>query len=158
MATHPPRFGATFDENVGAVRASAGARAAIGRFNRGPEIAAGDSGSHFPVRFSSETTRLESCLAPHLARNPRSLPARYLTKSRLVEIINRLCLVCLIRSPATKWLYPLLKNRLQPLKMWRNSTVGTRGSASATETSNGIHHPLPSVERVAKGRVGTASL
>ena len=44
-----PRRGATFDENVGAAL-----RAAIGRFNRGPEIAARDRGSHFPVSFSRE--------------------------------------------------------------------------------------------------------
>jgi len=44
--------GGTFDENVGAARASADTRAAIGRLNRGSEIAAGDSGSHFPVPLS----------------------------------------------------------------------------------------------------------
>ena len=37
---------------------SADTRAAIGCLNRGPEIAAGDSGSHFPVRFSRETSML----------------------------------------------------------------------------------------------------
>jgi hypothetical protein len=42
--------GATFDESKGAARASADARAAIGR----PEIAAGDRGSHFSVLFSME--------------------------------------------------------------------------------------------------------
>ena len=39
-----PRYDATFDENVGAARASADARAAIDRL-RAPEIAAGDSAS-----------------------------------------------------------------------------------------------------------------
>ena len=36
--------------NVGAARASADARAAIGCFVRAHEIAAEDSGSHFPVQ------------------------------------------------------------------------------------------------------------
>ena len=44
-----PRCGTTFDENVGGAF-----RAAIGRFNQGPEIAAADSGSHFLVQFSGE--------------------------------------------------------------------------------------------------------
>ena len=42
-----PLRGATFDENAGAAL-----RAAISRLGRVPEIAAGDSGSHFPVPFS----------------------------------------------------------------------------------------------------------
>ena len=45
-----PPGGATFDESKGGARASADARAAIGR----PEIAAGDRGSHFSVLFSME--------------------------------------------------------------------------------------------------------
>lgn len=45
-----PLRGATSYESVGAAL-----RAAIGRLNRGPEIAAEDSGSHFPVPFSKET-------------------------------------------------------------------------------------------------------
>jgi hypothetical protein len=49
-----PLNGATTDENVGAARAAADARAAIGRSNRGPEIAAGDSGSHFVDPFSGD--------------------------------------------------------------------------------------------------------
>jgi hypothetical protein len=44
-----PLGGATTDENVGAAL-----RAAIGRLNRGPEIAAGDSGSHFLDPFSGD--------------------------------------------------------------------------------------------------------
>ena len=48
-----PRYDATFDEHVGAARASADAQAAIDRL-RAPEIAAGDSGSDFPVLFLGE--------------------------------------------------------------------------------------------------------
>jgi hypothetical protein len=43
-----PLNGATTDENVGAARGSSDARAAIGH----PEIAAGDSDSHFLSLFS----------------------------------------------------------------------------------------------------------
>jgi len=41
------RCSATTDKKVGAARASTDARAVIGCRNRGTDIAAGDSGSHF---------------------------------------------------------------------------------------------------------------
>ena len=44
-----PLGGATTDENVGAALG-----ATIGRLNRGPEIAAGDSGSHVLDPFSGD--------------------------------------------------------------------------------------------------------
>ena len=47
-----PLAGATCDEKMGGARVSADAPAAIGRLNRSREIAAGDSGSHFPGPFS----------------------------------------------------------------------------------------------------------
>ena len=56
-----PPGGATFDENMGAVRASADTRAANGCFASGCQIAAGDIGSHFPVRFQKGETHGNSC-------------------------------------------------------------------------------------------------
>ncbi len=50
--------GAREHENVGGAL-----RAATGRFGKGPEIAAGDSGSHFPVLFSERNTLLSNAKA-----------------------------------------------------------------------------------------------
>ena len=57
-----PPSGTTFDENVGAARASADARVAIAGFASKREIAAGDSGSHSPAIFIRGLLSTSSCL------------------------------------------------------------------------------------------------